>query len=44
MLAYHHARIEGRVKMRAGPHAALGCFDRDPVALGNLAGLGCFRV
>src|SRR5262249_58682610 len=37
MFAHHHARIEVRVEMRAGAHAARRGFDGDPVALGDLA-------
>src|SRR6516164_8465543 len=44
MLSNRHARIDSHVEMRSGAHTAIRCFDRDPVALGDVAGPGRFRV
>src|SRR5262245_2498437 len=44
MFAHYDARIEVRVEMGAGAHAARRCCDRDPVALGDLACPRCLRV
>src|SRR5688572_3934713 len=35
VLAHHHAGIEVLVEPGAGAHAALGRFDRHPIAVGN---------